>query len=342
MAAATGTLPGPRTSGAVPTGAHVSVLRRSPWLRFLLRRTGRLAGSLVVLVVAAFALIHLVPGDPVRGSLGLTAPPELVHARRVALGLDKPLLSQFWTYVTGLAHGDLGQSMSNGLPVSRLIADRLPNTAALAALAFLLVMLVALPVGMALAVATQDGRRRGLELGFIATSNTITAIPNFLLAVGGVALFAVALKALPVAGKGGASSYVLPVLALAAGPAASLALIVRVETLRVLRQDYMRTGRAKRLPARLLYLRHALPNLLTAALTLGGLLLGGLVAGTVLVENVFAWPGLGTTIVGSINEKDYPVVQSVVLVLGAIVLVINLLVDLAVATVDPRSTILES
>jgi len=295
-----------------------------------------------VLALGAFALIHLVPGDPVRASLGLTAPPELVEARRAMLGLDRPLPQQLWSYLTGMAHGNLGQSMSSGLPVTQIIADRFPNTAGLAALAFVLVMVLALPLGMALGVATRDGRRRGLELAFIAASNALVAIPNFLLAVAGVTLFAVILKVLPVAGRGGPSSFVLPVLALAAGPAASIALIVRVETLRVLRQDYMRTARAKRLPARLLYLRHALPNLMTSALTLGGLLLGGLVAGTVLVENVFAWPGLGTTIVGSINEKDYPLVQGVVLVLGATVLVVNLLVDLTIAVLDPRSTVLEA
>ncbi len=295
-----------------------------------------------MLALGAFALIHLVPGDPVRASLGLTAPPELVEARRAMLGLDRPLPQQLWSYLTGMAHGNLGQSMSSGLPVTQIIADRFPNTAGLAALAFVLVMVLALPLGMALGVATRDGRRRGLELAFIAASNALVAIPNFLLAVAGVTLFAVILKVLPVAGRGGPSSFVLPVLALAAGPAASIALIVRVETLRVLRQDYMRTARAKRLPARLLYLRHALPNLMTSALTLGGLLLGGLVAGTVLVENVFAWPGLGTTIVGSINEKDYPLVQGVVLVLGATVLVVNLLVDLTIAVLDPRSTVLEA
>lgn len=313
-----------------------------PWPRFLIRRTGRLVASLAVLAVGAFALIHLVPGDPVRASLGLTAPPELVESRRAMLGLDRPLPAQFWSYLTGLGRGDLGFSLSSGLPVAQIIADRFPSTLELAALAFVLVMVVTLPLGIALGVATQDGRRRGVELAFIAVSNTVTAIPSFLLAVAGVTLFAVTLNALPVAGRAGPNSYLLPVLSLAAGPAASIALIVRVETLRVLRQDYMRTARAKRLPVRLLYLRHALPNLMTSALTLGGLLLGGLVAGTVLVENVFAWPGLGTAIVGSINEKDYPVVQGVVLVLGATVLVVNLLVDLVVAIIDPRSTVLEN
>ena len=314
----------------------------SPWRRFLLRRAVRLLVSLAVLVVATFALIHLVPGDPVRAALGLTAPVDLVENRRAVLGLDRPLPEQFWAYLTGLLSGELGTSMSSGLPVAEVIADRFPNTLGLAGLAFALVMLVAVPLGMVLGVATRDGRQRRLELGFVASSNALVAVPGFLLAVGSVWLFAVLLDVLPVAGKSGPESWLLPVVTLAAGPAASLALIVRVEMLRVLGQDYMRTARAKRLPARLLYLRHALPNMLTAALTLGGLLLGGLVAGTVLVENVFAWPGLGTTVVGSIQAKDYPVVQGIALVLGASVLLVNLVVDLVLGLVDPRSTILES
>ncbi len=315
---------------------------QNPWARFLLRRAGRFLVSLAVLVVASFALIHLVPGDPVRAALGITAPVELVEARRTMLGLDRPLIVQLGSYVTGLVQGDLGQSMNSSLPVSQIIANRFPATALLAGLSFIAVMVISLPLGMLLGVMTRDGRRRPLELGFIALSNVLNAVPNFLLAVAGVTLFAVTLGLLPVAGRSGPESWIMPVAALTIGPAATLALIVRVETLRVLGQDYMRTARAKRLPGRLLYLRHALPNLLTAALTLGGLLLGGLVAGTVLVENVFAWPGLGTAIVGSINEKDYPLVQGIVLVLGGCVLVINLIVDLLIAVFDPRSTILET
>jgi peptide/nickel transport system permease protein len=135
---------------------------------------------------------------------------------------------------------------------------------------------------------------------------------------------------------------VLPVLALAIGPAAVLARIMRVETLAVLQADYIRTARAKRLSSRVLYLRHALPNSLTATVTVAGLLLGGLVAATVLVENVFAWPGLGSTIVQSILAKDYPVVQAIVLVYGLGVLLVNLAVDVGLALLDPRSTIRES
>jgi peptide/nickel transport system permease protein len=193
-----------------------------------------------------------------------------------------------------------------------------------------------------MAVLTRGGRRRPAELGFTSTSVVLGAIPEFLIAVGLVYLFSVRLGWVPVAGRAGPDSFVLPVLALSVGPAAVLARIVRVETLTVLQADYIRTARAKRLSRPRIYLRHALPNALTATITIGGLLLGALVAGTVLVENVFAWPGLGSSIVASILSKDYPLVQGTVLVYGLGVLLVNLVVDVALAALDPRSTIRES
>ncbi|MFD5829487.1 ABC transporter permease [Lentzea sp. NPDC060358] len=314
----------------------------STWLPFARRRAVRFVVSLWVLVTAAFLMIHLIPGDPVRESLGLAAPPDLVASRRAALGLDDPLPVQYWRYLTGLFRGDLGTSLTAGTPVSDLIGDRLPATVQLAVLAFLFVVVVAVPVGVVMAIVTKGGRRRGGELAFTSSSVVLAAIPEFLLAVGLVSFFAVTLNLFPVAGNDAPGSWVLPVLALAIGPAAVLARIVRVELLSVLGNDFVRTARAKRLPARLVYLRHALPNAVTATLTLGGMLLASLVAGTVLVENVFAWPGLGSTIVGSIQQKDYPTVQGIVLVYGAGVLLVNLVVDVALALLDPRSTIREA
>ncbi|MFF0451518.1 ABC transporter permease [Streptomyces sp. NPDC004609] len=314
----------------------------NPWLRFALRRLGRFLVSLWVLVTASFLMIHLIPGDPVRGALGPTAPVELVEERRRALGLDDPLWDQYADYLRHCLTGDFGVSMVTGLPVSEVIGDRLPGSVELALVAFALVLLVAVPLGVVMAVLTRGGRRRGGELAFTSTSVCLAAIPEFLLAVGLVYLFAVRLPWFPVAGQDGPASYVLPVLALAVGPAAVMARIVRVELLSVLDREYIRTARAKRLPDRLVYARHALPNALTATLTLAGLTLTTMVAGTVIVENVFAWPGLGVTIVQSIVQKDYPMVQGVVLVYGAGVLLVNLLVDTLMAMLDPRSTIRES
>ncbi|WP_330285130.1 ABC transporter permease [Streptomyces sp. NBC_00588] len=338
--------PGPDTGPGVEqphaSPGLVRGLVDNPWARFAARRLTRLVLSVWVLVTAAFAMIHLIPGDPVRAALGMNASQQVVNQRREMLGLNDSLPTQYGRFLRNLAGGDLGTSVTSGLPVSQVIGDRLPSTAALAVVSFLLAVVVSVPLGTAMAVLTRGGRHHGGELVFTSTSVLVATIPEFLLAVGLVWVFGVQLGWFPVAGRGGPSSYVLPVLSLAAGPAAVLARIVRIEMASVLNADYIRTARAKRLPPRRVYLRHALPNAVTASLTIGGLLLSSLVAGTVLVENVFAWPGLGSTIVQSILSKDYPVVQGVVLVYGTGVLLVNVAVDVALALLDPRSAIRES
>lgn len=322
------------------TAVAAAGIAENTWVRFGLRRFLRLLLALWILVSAAFLMIHALPGDPVRGALGPAAPIALVEQRRSELGLDDPLWSQYLHYVGHVLTGDLGTSMTSRLPVADVIGDRIGSTFTLAVLAFALAVVVAVPLGMVMAMLARDGRHNADGV-LTATGIVIATIPEFLMAVALVFVFSVRLAWAPVAGRSGPGSYVLPVLALAIGPAFMLARIVRVEMLAVLHADYIRTARAKRLPPPLIYLRHALPNALTAALTIGGLLLSSLVAGTVLVENIFAWPGLGGTIVQSILAKDYPTVQGVVLVYGVGVLLVNLVVDLALATLDPRSAIRE-
>lgn len=296
----------------------------------------------MLLLTATFFMIHLVPGDPVRAALGPSAPASLVAERKAALGLDDPLLTQYVDYVRNVLHGDFGTSLTSGENVTDIIRDRGPSTLKLGGIAFLVALFVAVPLGVLMAALTRDGRRRGLELGFTATTGTVAAIPTFLISVALVYLLAVTFPVFPVAGRSGPSSYVLPIAALALAPIASLSRIVRVEGLRVLEQDYIRTARGKRLPARIVYVRHALPNTLTPTLTLAGLLLGALLAGTVLVENIFAWPGLGTTLVQSVAQQDYPTVQALAVVFGTVILVANFAVDVALGAIDPRSTILDS
>ncbi len=296
----------------------------------------------MLLLTATFFMIHLVPGDPVRAALGPSAPASLVAERKAALGLDDPLLTQYVDYVRNVLHGDFGTSLTSGENVTDIIRDRGPSTVKLGGIAFLVALFVAVPLGVLMAALTRDGRRRGLELGFTATTGTVAAIPTFLISVALVYLLAVTFPVFPVAGRSGLSSYVLPIAALALAPIASLSRIVRVEGLRVLEQDYIRTARGKRLPARIVYVRHALPNTLTPTLTLAGLLLGALLAGTVLVENIFAWPGLGTTLVQSVAQQDYPTVQALAVVFGTVILVANFAVDVALGAIDPRSTILDS
>jgi peptide/nickel transport system permease protein len=329
------------TASVAAAGPATSVLD-SRAVRFAVRRLIRFVVSLWVLVTAAFAMIYLIPGDPVRASLGISASQALVEERRHLLGLDQPAYVQYWHYLTGVLSGNFGTSLGSRLPVAAIISDRLPATLELAVAAFALAVLVAIPLGTAMGVLTRGGRKRRTELAFTTTSVVLGAIPDFLVGVVLVWIVGVHLHWLPVAGRSGIGSFVLPVVSLAIGPAAILARILRVEMITALQADYVRTARAKRLPALTVYIRHALPNALTATITLGGLLLSAMVAGTVLVENVFAWPGLGSTIVSSILTKDYPVVQGVVLVYGTGVLVVNLIVDVALALLDPRSTIGES
>ncbi|AZH82033.1 ABC transporter permease [Plantibacter sp. PA-3-X8] len=315
---------------------------RGTWSAFLLRRLGRLAISIVALVTVSFFMIRLVPGDPIRNALGINATPAVVEARREALGLNLPLWEQYLRFWQGLFTGDLGESFSLQIPVSQIIAQRLPATLELALLALVTMLVFAIPIGLAAAALTRGGRRRGLELGYTSVSGFFAVVPEFLIGVGLIYVFAVQLHLLPVAGRTGPASYLLPVAALSIGSIAAMSRIVRAEALTVLDQDYIRTARAKRMPAWRVYLRHALPNLLTSALTIGGLVLGGLIAGTVLVETIFSWPGLGLTIVNSIRDKDYPVAQGVIILYGLIVLLVTLLVDVVLVLLDPRSALKEN
>ncbi len=310
--------------------------------RFVARRLLRLVGSLLVLVTATFGMIHLLPGNPVRAALGQDATAAVVAARTHQLGLDRTLVDQYFSYLHGVVTGNLGVSIVSSEPVSTILGARIPATLSIALPAFVLVLLVSLPIGLSMALRTRHGRGERTRVAFIGVTGLVNSVPDFVWATLLSAVFVVGLKLLPVAGDAGFTSHILPVVALMLGPAASLSRIVRVEATKVLESEYMQAARSRRLPWRLLYLRHALPNMITASLTFSGMILSGLIAGTVLVENVFAWPGLGTEISQAVVSKDYPLVQGILLILGAMVLAIHLMVDLVLGILDPRSRIGES
>jgi peptide/nickel transport system permease protein len=324
-------------AGLGPPGAQASGV-----LRFAARRAGRLVISVFVLVTATFFMVQAIPGNPAAETLGQQATRQLVQLRTRQLGLDKPLLTQYWDYLTGAVSGHLGTSIISTEPVSTILAARTPPTLELAVPAFLIVILVSVPLGFLMALHTQNGRGERMRLAFVAATGLGNSTPDFVWATLFSVVFVVDLKLFPVAGDSGFSSHVLPVAALVIGPAATLSRIVRVEALKVLGSDYILAARGRRLPSRLLYFRHVLPNMLTAALTYSGMLFAGLIAGTVLVENIFAWPGLGTEVVQAVIDKDYPVIQGILLVLGTICLVTQLLVDITLGLLDPRSRIRES
>jgi peptide/nickel transport system permease protein len=316
---------------------------RNRWIIFLIRRAVRTLVAMLIIVTAAFLVLRMAGGDPVRSALGPTAPESVVQARRHQLGLDQPWVTQYFTYLKNLVlHGNLGVSLITGRSVDQLVSGRLPATAELAGIAFGVVLVAAIGIGLVVAVGTQGHRRRWLELVFTAISGFFAAVPEYLLAVVLVVAFAISVKLFPVAGQGGPGSYVLPVLALAAASMAALSRIARVEALNALKEDYVRTARAKRVSPWRLCFRHVLPNMLTATLTLGGTLLSTMIASSVLVEQVFNWPGMGTAFVQAIETKDYGIVQGLALVYAAIILVVNFAVDVLLALLDRRTTLLET
>lgn len=309
----------------------------NPWIPFLAKRLFGLVGILAVLVVVTFSLVRLIPGDPTLAIAGLESSQEARERARVELGLDQPFLAQLGSYVNGLLHGNLGNSFITKQPIADILTDRFALSGRIALLSLVVVMLISVPLGIIAAAYTRDDRHRKAEVGFTAVTSVAGAIPEFLMATVLATVFAVWLKVLPVAGLRDWNSYILPVAAIALRPTFLLARIVRVETFNVLAQDYIRTARSKRLSNWRIYVRHVLPNVVTASLTVGGILLASLIAGAVLVENVFALPGLGTALVDAVERHDYPVIQGIVLLLGVVVVVINTLVDVALAIVDPRS-----
>ncbi|MFI6421907.1 ABC transporter permease [Streptomyces sp. NPDC050842] len=304
-----------------------------PWGSFLFRRLVGLAAVAITLVVGTFLMVQLIPGDPARVVAGADATPADVERTRHELGLDQPLSTQFGTYASGLLRGDLGTSFQTKEPVAEIIGSRLPFTAEIAFLSVLAVLLLAVPIG--LAVAARGSPRTDGAFTFV--TGLVGATPEYIIGTLLVLGFAIRLGWLPAAGAETVTSMVLPIAALVLPGTCVMARIVHSEAAHVLAQDYMRTARGRRLPPLRLYARHALPNLLTATLTLGGLILAGLLGGTVVVESVFAWPGIGQRVVEALLVRDYPVIQGCVLVLGLLAVLLNLLVDVVLALLDPRT-----
>jgi peptide/nickel transport system permease protein len=333
--------PEPAEALSLPPQRGLRAVWANPWLRFVVRRSIGVVVITAILVLAVFSSVRLIPGDPARAVLGFGATQQDYERFRHGLGLDKSFLNQLWDYTTGLLHGDLGVSFVTQQPVSQIIQDNIGPSMQLAGIALAVVMAVSIPLGLAAAGHTRGQRHRRFDLLYQSGTQILGTLPEFLFATVLAYLFAVEWQLLPVAGSQGWQSLVLPVVALAAGAAAQLSRLVRTETLSVLAQDYIRTARSKQLPTRVLFFRHVLPNVLTAVLTVGGLLIGGLIGGAVIVENVFARPGLGTQLTTAVANRDYPTIQGITLVLGLIVIFANVVVDVLIGLVDKRSLVAE-
>lgn len=324
----------PRSSGPLLRGNPRNI---SPWMEYAIRRGGGVILSLAILVVVTFFMVPLIPGDPAVAVAGADATTEQIEAIRQDLGLNDPLWLRFINYLGDLATGNMGDSFAYSTSVSGIIAAKLPFTAELALLGITVVLLISIPVGMAVGILTRGSRRRWLDMSFGITTGFFQAVPQYVLATLAVVVFAITWRILPAAGAASLSALILPVVGLSVGPICSISRVVRRETATVLEQDYLRTARGWRLPPMRLYARHALPNLLTTALTLAGLILSGMLGGAIIIENVFNWPGLGKEIVTAIVNKDYPVIQGIILVLGFLAIMLNLLVDVILGLIDPRT-----
>jgi peptide/nickel transport system permease protein/oligopeptide transport system permease protein len=301
-------------------------------VRYAARRLVQTIPTLVVISVLTFLLVRLIPGDPAILIAGEEATPEVLAGLRERLGLDRPLAEQYLIYLGDVVRADLGHSIRSKQPVARELAARIPATVELALAAAALFTVLGTGLGVAAAV----WRNRWPDHAMRVASLLGVSTPSFWLGVVLILLFSVHLRLLPVAGRGSLAFLVLPAVTVALDGVALLARLVRASLLEVLAHDYVRTARAKGLMEVTVVLHHALRNALIPAVTVLGLEFGRLLGGVVVVESVFGWPGFGRLLITAIQTRDYPVVQSAILLFAGALIAVNLAVDLCVGLLDPR------
>jgi ABC-type dipeptide/oligopeptide/nickel transport system permease component len=299
---------------------------------FILRRLALTIPVVWIVVTLVFSLIHIVPGDPVALMLGEGAAVTQVEQMRHDLGLDRPLLAQYRSYIGGLLRGNLGYSFRNQESVAAAIVAGYPATIELAVAATIFSILFALPFGVIAAI--RKGRGEDRTIGFVSLLGV--SLPNFVFGPMLILLFSIELGLLPVSGREGLSHLLLPAMTLGGGLAAMMTRMVRGSMLEEIHQDYVRTARAKGLSERVVLFRHALRNGLIPVLTILGLQTGMLLAGAIITESIFSWPGLGRLTIQAINARDYPLVQGCILTISVTTILVNLLTDVLYSVVDPR------
>ncbi|CAN5725033.1 ABC transporter permease [soil metagenome] len=301
-------------------------------LTYVLRRVLLALPVLVGVSALSFSLLHFVPGDPVDIMLGDQASSADKVLLRKELGLDKPFTAQLSGYFTGLAHLDLGVSMQSRRPVVDEIAERVPATMELTLVAMLIALAVGIPLGVMAAVFRETIIERAAMLfGLIGMST-----PGFWLGPMLILVFAIKLDWLPVSERGGLEHVILPALTLSMGLAAILTQVTRASMIEVVREDFVNVARAKGAGPIRLWFKHALSNAMMPIITIIGLQFGALLTGTVIVETIFDWPGVGTLLFQSIQQRNYPLVQGCVLFIAFTYVAVNLLTDLAYAVANPK------
>ena len=311
--------------------------------RFVLRRVLQSAVVLVGVTLVVFLLLQLVPGDPVRVALGTRFDPQTYEALRERAGLDQPLPVQYVSYLGHALTGDLGVSFRTGQPVSAIVLERLPATLSLAVTAVVFALLVAFPLGIVAAVRSGSAVDHATRV----FSQFGVSVPDFWMGIMGILLFAGVLGWLPPSGYVAltddpgrwATHVALPAVTVGLVTASILTRFIRSSVLEVLSADYVRTAEAKGLRNRVVILRHVLRNALIPVVTVVAVQLASLLGGVIVIEVLFAWPGIGRLTFDAVQARDYPVLQGAVLLVAALFLLVNLLVDILYARLDPRITV---
>ncbi len=307
---------------------------------YILRRLLTMIPVLLLVSVLVFSLIHLIPGDPAVSILGEEATPQAVAALRANLGLDQPIPVQYAKWLGSVLRGDLGRSIRSNQPVSEAIAERLPVTVELAILSIAISLSIAIPAGIVAAMR----RNSVLDAGSTFVALLGVSLPNFFLAILLILVFGVQLQVLPPFGYqpitqglgGNLQRMILPAITLGTALAAIVTRMMRSSLLEVLDQDYIRTARAKGLREGRMIQAHALKNALMPVVTIVGLQIGGLLGGAIITESIFVLPGIGRLLVDAIFQRDFPLVQGVVLFVSLAFLFSNFAVDMVYAYLDPR------
>ncbi len=306
-------------------------------MTFVGRRLLQLVPVALGVTIIVFFMVHLIPGDPALSILGIHATPKSVAILHQEWGLNRPLPSQYWLFLDRLVHGNLGQSLYYGVSTSSLISSHLPPTLWLIIYGAVLAIAISVPAAM-LAASRRDGIRDHVVRAIPLVG---LGMPSFWVAFLLIYGLAITLRVFPVSGYGAGfgghlRSMFLPALTVAVALAPVLIRSLRASMLNVLGADYITTARSKGVPGHRLFLRHVLRNAVIPAVTVLGINIGFLIGATVIIENVFAIPGIGQLMINSIFQRDFPVVQGVTLVFAIMVVLINLLADLSYAALDPR------
>lgn len=300
--------------------------------QYILRRVLIAFPLILVVVTIVFVVMRASPGDPAKVMAGDRAGPELVEKIRRDLGLDRPVFEQYLIFLRDLSQGDLGRSVKFREPIAGRIAKSIPFTAALAFWS----VTIGTALGLGIGIITAVYQRSWVDHLGIVTSVFFYSIPTFWLGLMLILIFSIALKILPVQGIGSWQHFVLPVANLAVGQSALIARLTRSSMIEVLSADYVRTARAKGLNQRRVLVRHALQNTLIPIITVVGLSIGGLLGGAIITETIFGLPGVGSLFINGIVNRDYPMIQGVVILGATAFIFVNLIVDVIYAFVDPR------